>query len=121
MPDATKVGRVSGRASFAAFRTSDRRGRRGVVGVVYLPVAPGEPEGVRAAFAVGRRVGTAVERNRVKRRLRAIVTGQAPNLLPGSYLVRAFPGAQSVAFEELDEMMRQAFVRTGTWRSGALG
>lgn len=48
----------------------------------------------RVAFAVGRSVGDAVTRNRVRRHLRAAVREHARILEPGvAYLVRATPDA----------------------------
>jgi ribonuclease P protein component len=43
----------------------------------------------RVAFAVGRSVGSAPLRNRVRRRLRALVRDHADELAPGWYLVGA--------------------------------
>ena len=61
------IGRVGDRATFDALRREGRRARRGPMTVVHLPGA-GD---VRVAFAIGRRVGPAVVRNRLRRRLRA--------------------------------------------------
>ena len=41
----------------------------------------------RVAYAIPRRVGTAVERNRIRRRLRAVLDQRS--LTPGAYLVTA--------------------------------
>jgi ribonuclease P protein component len=49
-------------------------------------VDDGEPT-ARVAYAIPRRVGTAVERNRIRRRLRAVFADQA--LAPGAHLVTA--------------------------------
>ena len=48
---------------------------------------------------MGRRVGKAVVRNRVRRRLRAIVASTP--LAPGAYLVGVSPEAAALPFEEL--------------------
>jgi ribonuclease P protein component len=57
----------------------------------------------RVAFAIGRPVGGAVVRNRVRRRLRALLVAEATRqpLAPGYYLVGARPGAAGVSFAEL--------------------
>jgi ribonuclease P protein component len=56
----------------------------------------------RAAFAVGRAVGGAVSRNRVRRRLRALLAREAARGLPGGwYLVGAGPSAATASFDEL--------------------
>ncbi len=62
----------------------------------------GEPA-VRVAYAVGRTTGGAVVRNLCRRRLRVITAEIAPELPPGSYLVRVGPGIDLLHFEELRE------------------
>jgi ribonuclease P protein component len=58
-------------------------------------------------FAIARSVGHAVARNRLRRRLRALVAARAGSeLLPcGQLLVGARPGACERSFEELDAEM----------------
>jgi len=74
--------------------------------VTWLPATkPGPP---RVAYAIGRQVGGAVERNRLRRRLRAIVAAAAPNLAPGSYLVGATAEASGLGAEELQTILSQA-------------
>ena len=51
------------------------------------------------AYAIGRSVGTAVARNRLRRRLRHVVAEVAPG--PGTYLLTASPAAASLAHHEL--------------------
>jgi ribonuclease P protein component len=68
------------------------------VTVTYTAVgAASEP---RVAYAVGKRVGKAVDRNRLRRQLRAAVDG-VPDLEPGAYLVAADPGARGLSYEDL--------------------
>jgi ribonuclease P protein component len=55
----------------------------------------------RVAYAVGRRVGGAVQRNRLRRRLRAIVGQLTPQLQPGDYLFSAAPRAAELSAGEL--------------------
>jgi ribonuclease P protein component len=57
------------------------------------------------AFAVGRQIGSAVVRNRVRRRLRAALQELEreadPRFPPGDYLVRVRPGAPAASYQDL--------------------
>jgi ribonuclease P protein component len=54
------------------------------------------------AYAIGRRFGTAVERNRARRRLRAAIALDAALLLPGgAYLVAADRSVMTLPFPTL--------------------
>ena len=54
------------------------------------------------AYAIGRRFGTAVERNRARRRLRAAVALDAALLLPGgAYLLAADRAVMTIPFSTL--------------------
>lgn len=64
------------------------------------------------AYAIGRRVGGAVDRNRLRRRLRAIVAEVGPELVPGDYLVSAGPAAHALGHEELKAMVWMAMRRS---------
>lgn len=77
----------------------------------------------RVAYAVGRPVGGAVERNRVRRRLRALMAdavGGPEEPGPGDYLVSVSEGAASVDFDGLGGDLRRALAAVGsTGPSGA--
>jgi len=56
------------------------------------------------AYAIGRRFGTAVKRNRARRRLRAAITLDSALLLPGcAYLVAAERSVMTIPFPTLRE------------------
>ena len=62
----------------------------------------------RVAYAVGRRVGNAVVRNRIRRRLRAATQAHRAELQPGgAYLFGAAPSAYSAPYAEIDAAMGQ--------------
>jgi len=64
----------------------------------------------RVAYAVGRPVGGAVVRNRVRRRLRAATRAHAAVLAPGhAYLVHAAAGAAGRSYADLDAALASAF------------
>jgi ribonuclease P protein component len=81
------IWRIRDRATFARFRRDGRRFRIGPVWMTVIPAPTAVPP--RVAYAVGRSAGNAVDRNRVRRRLRALVHAHAAELVPGWYLVGA--------------------------------
>ena len=100
------IWRVRGQASFQALA----RGRRRRAGNLEVRTAvlgsPTEPP--RAAFAVGRIVGNAVTRNRVRRQLRAALHEHSGSLQPGrGYLVRATSGAAEAPFSDLSATLSE--------------
>lgn len=53
------------------------------------------------AYSIGRAHGSAVTRNRLRRRLQALVAQRAERLVPGWYLVGADPAAGALGSTEL--------------------
>jgi ribonuclease P protein component len=84
-----------------AVRMGRRAGRRAVV-VHLLPGSGDSAEPARVGFVVNKAVGNAVLRNRVHRRLRAVMAAQLPSLPAGSLtVVRALPSSASASYDEL--------------------
>ncbi len=110
----TGVGAVWSRRAFEELRRSGTRGRSGPLAISFLK----QPSwsGIQVAYAVNRRVGSAVVRNRLKRRLRAIVSEQGASLPAGAYVVRAGPGGPALGFDELRVAMNQALERATNGR-----
>jgi ribonuclease P protein component len=121
------IWRVRDRATFEALRRHGRRARRGPVTVVHVPasqlvvLAPATATGpdpqsqVRAAYAIGRKVGNAVVRNRLRRRLRSILhelddraAGDDRGLAPGAYLVTVGPAAAELSYASLSRELASA-------------
>ncbi|MGH9185326.1 MAG: ribonuclease P protein component [Acidimicrobiales bacterium] len=89
--------RIHEREAFAALTGRRDRARSQFVSVRWRP---GEAESaIRVAYSVSRRVGGAVVRNRIRRRLRAAMVEVAPP--PGDYLVTASSAAADVAWAQL--------------------
>ena len=84
---------IRDRAVFDRFRTEGRRVRHGVLWCTWIADAEARPP--RVAYAIGRAVGGAVVRNRVRRQLRHGVAAEAgAGGLPGGwYLIGAAPAA----------------------------
>ncbi len=70
------------------------------------------------AFAINRRVGNAVVRNRLRRRLKAIMGEQVTSLPVGAYLVHAGPEGPDQSFEQLRVAMSRAVERATGGRGG---
>jgi ribonuclease P protein component len=100
-----RLWRVRDRASFAALRRDGARRRVGALTFVRLPPERGGSDVPAVAFAIGRHVGSAVERNRVRRRLRAILAEVA--VPPGTYLVSASAAAGTLSHQELRRLVEQ--------------
>jgi ribonuclease P protein component len=109
------VGPVRSTRVFDALRRTSYRGRSGPVSVSFAPQTSWSRSEV--AYAIGRRVGNAVVRNRVRRRLRAIMADQADRRPIGAYLVRVGPEGPQLSFDELKVAMCQAVERATTPRS----
>lgn len=118
------IGRVGDRATFDALRREGRRARRGSMTVVHLP-GTGE---VRVAFAIGRKVGPAVVRNRLRRRLRAAARDldrSSGGLPTGAYLIMLRPEAADRSYRDLSHDLGRAItsvtsVAAGPARSGSV-
>jgi ribonuclease P protein component len=89
---------------FGRFRTEGRRVRHDPLWLSWIRDDEVVPP--RVAFALGRSVGTAVTRNRVRRRLRALLAEEAARLPAGWYLVGATPRAAALSFDDLRTAVR---------------
>jgi ribonuclease P protein component len=95
---------IRDRASFRALTAGARRRRRVLTVTTAPSPSPGPP---RVAYAVGRRAGGAVDRNRIRRRLRAVVRDESAALQPDAlYLVSAGRGAATTAYCDLRTTFR---------------
>ena len=97
------------RADFAALR----RGRRFDSELLWMAFAADRGlQRPRVAFALSRHLGTAVMRNRIRRRLRALLREFADDLAPGRYLFGTRAAASAVAYRraraELVELLSAA-------------
>ena len=108
------VGRIPSRAAFAEVQRARARGASGPVRAAFAPADEAAP-GVfpQVGYAIGRRCGSAVVRNRLRRRARAVVREAAPSLPRGAYLVRLEPGAASLAPAEFRRDLSRALHRAG--------
>jgi ribonuclease P protein component len=105
------IWRVRDRGTFEALGRAPARAA-GPVRLRSVPTDPGEP---RVAYAVGRSVGNAVERNRLRRRLRAVVRSRAALLRRDrAYLISAGPRAAAMTALELSAAVTQLLEQDST-------
>lgn len=90
----------------ADFQVVKQNGRRWRSGPITANVAPNALTCTRFGFIVPKRIGSAVVRNQVKRRLRAIVH-QHLTLINEGYdvVVITYPPAETLAFSELEALL----------------
>ena len=85
-------------------------GRRVRHPLLNLGVRPNQLPHNRFGFAIGKRVGTAVVRNRIRRRLRAILRDSA--LAPGhDIVITAAPQSATAPFQDLRAALHQCVRR----------
>lgn len=103
----------------AEFRQARERAPRGWPHrLLVLYFAPNELERTRVGITVSRRVGNAVVRNRVRRRLREALRARLSRLLPGSdVLVVARPTSAEATWAELSAALDTLLQRAGATRA----
>jgi ribonuclease P protein component len=107
-----RTGRLLRHADFERVYKHGRRHFATAMTVFYSPRA-GSPEitGLRVGFTVGRGLGGAVQRNRIKRRLREAVRLTRPWPGPSAdVVINPKKGIFTAEFENLLNEVRQAFV-----------
>jgi ribonuclease P protein component len=102
--------RITDRQTFASLRERGRRARHGLVSVTYLGPDLGSDDPPRVGFAISMAVGGAVDRNRVKRRLRAALRELGRDLPAGTYLISARAEAARTSWSALVADVRAAVV-----------
>lgn len=96
------------------FRRVYKAGKSVVGHAMVLIYLKGPAEGVRVGFAVGKRIGGAVVRNKVKRRLREAVTPLLPEITPGCRLVFvARSPITGVTYREIENTVRRLVSKAG--------
>ena len=112
-PSVGLIWRIRERSAFAGLSHEGRRARAGVLWCTFILDPPGTVTPPRVAFALGRALGPAVVRNRVRRRLRDMLRQESSvsGLPPGTYLFGATPAAAARSFIELQFDLNQLLTR----------
>jgi ribonuclease P protein component len=80
--------------------------------VTYV-TATGDDRAARFGFIVSRQVGSAVVRNTVRRRLKAVCAEALPTVHPGSdVVIRALPNSATAAFGDLRAEVTRCLTRS---------
>ena len=100
------------------FRRARRDGRTLTTPLLTLNVVAGRRRRTRCGFVVGKRLGTAVRRNRAKRRVREAVRLVLPTITPGYDLVFVVRGPDVLAapFTAIQQAVEQLLRRAHLWR-----
>jgi ribonuclease P protein component len=96
------------------FRKTYSRGRSYVNAVLALYAASNQDGGLRIGFSVGKRLGKAVERNRIKRRLRESCRALIPQIASGHDLIFVARAALKDAdYPTIAEGVKSLLMRAG--------
>lgn len=106
-----KAARLLRHADFERVYKEGRRHFSASLTVFYLPRRAGETGGTRVGFTVGRALGGAVVRNRMKRRLREAVRLTRPAVGPNAdVVINPKKSLMAAEFEAVVNEVRRAFV-----------
>jgi ribonuclease P protein component len=106
------TGRIRSQQTFQSLRRPAGRARSGAVRAAF--VAPDSAQTdlfPLVGYTIGRRCGSAVRRNRIRRRLRAAASIASGELAPGSYLLGADAEVQDLGFPQLVVAVREAMTQ----------
>ena len=97
----------------AEYKAVVRRGRRcAAVNTITYVATSGDERPARFGFIVSKQVGSAVVRNTVRRRLKAVCLGALDGVTEGSdVVIRALPSAANADFSELRAEVERCLAR----------
>ena len=99
-----------------AFQYVYHRGRSAACRDLVMLVAKGR--GMKVGFSVSKKVGNAVTRNKVKRRLRECFRPYLGDVKNGLYVFVARPSAAEATFQSLEKSMRYLIRKQGVLKEG---
>jgi ribonuclease P protein component (EC 3.1.26.5) len=103
------------------FRRARLQGRAYTTPLLTLNVVPGRRRRTRCGFVVSKQLGTAVRRNRAKRRVREAVRLLLPSITPGYDLVfvARSPELLNAPFANISQAVEQLLRRAQIWNDEA--
>jgi len=99
-----------------AFQYVYHRGKSAACHDLVMLYAKGK--GMQVGFSVSKKVGGAVVRNKVKRRLRECFRPYLGDVKNGLYVVVARPSAAQATFQSLEKDMRYLLKKHGAFKEG---
>ena len=105
-------GRIRTRRQFALLAKPTSRGQSGPLRISFVVPASDDSQ-VAVAYAISRKVGNAVVRNKIRRRLRALFDEFDPQPQSGIYLINCGFETGKLSHDELQQHLRQSLGRAG--------
>ena len=102
------IGRISQKGVFERLSREGRTARaKGLWVSAMTDSSVGETQ---VAYAIGRKAGGAVQRNRLRRQLRHIVRSCEHSLRPGWYLIGVSAGVNGLTYQQLESTLSRLLV-----------
>ena len=94
-------------ATFQALRRPKGRSRRGPLQVRWVPLE-GDGTEVQVSYAISKRCGNAVQRNRIRRRTKSASRRVSQGSPAGAYLITTESEVATMTFQELTDQLASA-------------
>lgn len=113
-----RVRALSSRKSFQRLSKDGKKTRSRNLSLIYR--LDESQSTINVAYSVGKKVGKAVTRNKVKRRLRTLIREYSRRMPSGDYLVLVSPKVSERRFDELRDEMRAILPLMNDFEDGGL-
>ncbi len=111
-----KKNRLTKRGSFSYLYSNGKRVNAAKLRLCFLPAK----RGVRIGFSVSNKIGCAVERNKVRRRMRAVMRKYVPIMSPCQAVFLAGDGITTLSYTELENSIVTCLRRSGLVKESAI-